>query len=55
VSGGKSTPVAGKLTGDQIHFTAGEAAYSGQVNGASISGTVKSGSSSTPWQATRQN
>jgi hypothetical protein len=52
-SGGKSSPITGKLTGDQISFTAGEAVYSGQVNGTTISGTVKSGSSNNSWQATR--
>jgi hypothetical protein len=52
-SGAKSTAIAGKLTGDQISFAAGGAVYTGRVGGNTISGTVKSGSNSTNWQATR--
>jgi hypothetical protein len=52
-SGEKNTAIEGKLTGDQISFTAGEAVYSGQVNGDTISGSVKSGSSNGNWKATR--
>jgi hypothetical protein len=52
-SGDKSSPITGKLTGNQIRFSAGDAVYSGQVNGVSISGTVKSGSNSKSWKATR--
>ena len=54
VSGGKNSPVSGKLLGDQIHFTAGGAEYSGRVNGNSIAGSLKSGSKNAAWQATRQ-
>lgn len=42
--------VAGKLNGDEISFTAGEAQYTGRVNGNSIEGTLKSGGK---WSATR--
>jgi hypothetical protein len=52
-SGKTSSPITGKLIGDQISFTAGGAVYSGQVNGDTISGTVKSGSSNSNWKATR--
>lgn len=40
----------GKLNGDQISFTAGEAQYSGRVSGNSMEGTIKSGGK---WTATR--
>jgi SAM-dependent methyltransferase len=49
-SGNVITPVNGKLNGDQITFTAGEAQYTGRVNGNSMEGTLKSGSK---WSATR--
>jgi hypothetical protein len=52
-SGAKNTAIAGKLTGDQISFTAGDAVYTGRVTGDTVSGTVKFGSDSTNWQATR--
>ena len=42
----------GKLRGDQISFTAGNAEYTGRVIGNSIEGSVKGGSSSN-WSATR--
>jgi hypothetical protein len=52
-SGSNTTPVTnGRLRGDQISFTAGNAEYSGRVNGNTIEGTVK-GSSSGSWSATR--
>ncbi len=43
----------GKLHGDQITFTAGNAQYAGRVNGGKIEGTAKSGGKETNWQATR--
>ena len=53
-SGGKETPVKGRLDGDRITFKAGEAQYMGRVNGDAISGSVKSGGdASTEWTATR--
>ena len=52
-SGGKFTPITnGKLRGDQISFTAGNAEYTGRVSGNTIEGTVK-GSTSGGWSATR--
>ncbi|MGH7823936.1 MAG: SAM-dependent methyltransferase [Candidatus Binatia bacterium] len=49
-SGNVVAPVKGKLNGDEIIFTAGEAQYTGRVSGNSIEGTLKSGGS---WRATR--
>jgi precorrin-6B methylase 2 len=52
-SGGNTeTMVAGKLRGDQISFIAGNAEYTGRVNGNTIEGMVK-GSSAGSWSATR--
>jgi hypothetical protein len=51
-SGNVITPVNGKLNGDQITFTAGEAQYTGRVTGNSMDGTIKGGSGS-QWNATR--
>jgi hypothetical protein len=51
-NGNVSTPISGKLHGDQINFTAGGAQYSGRVNGNTIEGTVKGGSGG-KWTATR--
>jgi len=42
-----STPINGKLNGDQIEFTAASTKYTGRVNGAMIQGTN--------WTATRVN
>ena len=43
----------GKLSGDRIRFSVGDANYSGQVSGSTMQGTFTSGGSSTPWNATR--
>jgi len=51
-NGNVTTPISGKLNGDQISFTAGAAQYSGRVNGNAIEGTVKGGSAGN-WSATR--
>ena len=51
-NGNVTTPISGKLNGDQISFTAGGAQYTGRVNGNAIEGTVKGGSNSS-WSATR--
>ena len=49
-----STPItSGRMRGDQITFSAGNAQYSGRVNGNRIEGTMTSGGKSTPWQAVR--
>ena len=50
---GNATPIRnGKMRGDQISFAAGNAEYTGRVNGNSIEGTVK-GSASGKWSASR--
>ena len=51
-NGNVTTPISGKLSGDQISFTAGSAQYTGRVNGNAIEGTVKGGSNGS-WSATR--
>ncbi len=51
---GKSLPVTGKLTGDQIEFSAGEMEYKGQSNGDTMSGTAKSSNGESKWQAARE-
>lgn len=52
--GGTATPIVnGKLRGDQISFSAAGTEYAGRVEGDSISGTMKSGSNSGSWNATR--
>ena len=52
-SGGNPTLITNaKLTGDQISFTAGDAQYTGHVNGNAMEGTVKGGSDG-KWRATR--
>ena len=51
-NGNVTTPISGKLNGDQISFTAGGAQYTGHVNGNAIEGTVKGGSNSS-WSAQR--
>jgi hypothetical protein len=47
---GSTAITTGKLNGDQITFSAGGTEYSGRVNGNSIEGSSKPGSS---WKATR--
>ena len=49
-NGSVVTQVAGKLNGDEISFSAGEAQYTGRVSGNAIEGTLKSGGK---WSATR--
>ena len=51
-NGAGSIPVNGKLRGDQLTLTAGNADYTGRVDGNKIEGTVK-GSTSGSWTATR--
>jgi SAM-dependent methyltransferase len=52
-SGNVATPITnGRLRGDQISFTAGNAQYTGHVDGNAMEGTVKGGSDS-KWRATR--
>jgi phospholipid N-methyltransferase len=52
---GKSrVPISnGKLNGDQISFTIGDARYTGQVSGNTMQGTFTTGAKTGPWSATR--
>jgi precorrin-6B methylase 2 len=43
----------GKLSGDRIRFSVGEANYSGQVSGGTMQGTFTPGGSTAPWNAVR--
>jgi hypothetical protein len=52
-SGGTSTAVSGKLKGDQITFTAGNAEYTGRVTGDKMEGSVKGSGTNTNWSASR--
>ena len=52
-SGGKTVPIAnGRMSGEQITFTAGDVTYVGQVKGGTIQGRTK-GSTNGPWTASR--
>jgi hypothetical protein len=52
--GDKSAPISdARLRGDQISFVVGGVKYTGKVNGASMSGTAATGSSTTSWTATK--
>ena len=48
-----ASPVQGSLRGDQITFVAGNAQYTGRVNGNTVTGRVTTGSSTRPFTATR--
>ena len=48
-----ATITDGKLTGDQVAFTAGGVQYTGKVTGDTMEGTAKSASGETPFKATR--
>ena len=50
---GKNTAVKGSLRGDQLTFTAGEAQYTAKVEGNTMTGTMKTGSGSSNFTATR--
>lgn len=53
-SGGNSAQITnGRLSGDQISFSAGGAQYTGRVSGNAIEGTVKSGGTNSRWSASR--
>ena len=52
-SGGKTVPVAGRLRGDQITFTADGVAYTGRVNGLDMGGTLKANGVPDGWRAVR--
>jgi precorrin-6B methylase 2 len=48
-----STPIEGRLRGNEITFTAGTAKYAGRVDGSSMQGTVTGGAGAN-WTATRR-
>jgi len=50
---GRSVPIAGRMRGDLITFTAGGAEYSGRVNGNAMEGMRKVGSASAAFSAAR--
>jgi len=53
-SAGAAVPISnGRLRGDEISFTAGNAQYSGRVKGSAITGTVSGNGGSTDWRAAR--
>jgi SAM-dependent methyltransferase len=52
-NGKNSTPIEGSLNGEEITFTAGNATYTGRVNGSTMSGDVKGGSGG-KWSATKK-
>jgi precorrin-6B methylase 2 len=54
VSGGKSTPIVGRLRGEHIKFGADDAEYTGQANGDVIAGTIKKAAGEINWSATRE-
>jgi precorrin-6B methylase 2 len=53
-SGEKSIAVNGSLNGNKISLKAGDAEYTGQVDGDTISGTIQANGASTKWSATRE-
>jgi hypothetical protein len=52
-SGAQTTPVTGKLTGDQMTLTGGGQEYQGRVNGNSIEITSRPGGGQQKWTAVR--
>jgi hypothetical protein len=50
-SEGNITPVNGKLSGDLINFSIGNANYTGRVSGSTMQGTAESGRSTIKWTA----
>jgi len=53
-SGATTTPITGgKVNADQINFSAGSATYAGRVSGDTIEGTITTGTTSSPWRASR--
>jgi precorrin-6B methylase 2 len=48
-----TTAINGRLKGEQITFTAGDAQYSGKVTGERMEGTVSRGGKSESWSATK--
>jgi len=52
-SGANITQVNGKLSGDLINFSIGNASYTGRVSGSTMHGTAESGGSTITWTATQ--
>jgi hypothetical protein len=53
-TGSKNVPVTdGRLKGDRINFTAGNAQYTGSVNGNVMQGAVRTDGGTEKWSATR--
>ena len=52
-SGGQATEVTGRLRGDQITLNIGGQELTGRVKGNSIAGTLRNGSSSANWTASK--
>jgi len=53
-AGGKTTNITnGKLHGNEISFTVGDAQYTGSVTANAMSGTMKSRATTSNWKATR--
>ncbi len=52
-SGGKTVPVAGRMRGDQITFTADAVEYTGRVSGLDMGGTLKANGVPNGWRAVR--
>jgi SAM-dependent methyltransferase len=53
-AGGRVTPIAeGRMRGDEIRFVAGDAEYTGRINGDSIEGVVTLEGKSERWTAAR--
>jgi len=53
-AGGKTTPVIGRLRGDEITFSVGADRYTGRVQGGVMEGQVLSRGSISPWSAIRK-
>jgi hypothetical protein len=51
--GAVTTPIVGRLQGDEISLNGGGARYSGRVTGDRIEGTASPGGAALPWTATR--
>ena len=52
---GRATPIQGKLTGDQITFSADGAEYTGRISGGRMEGQRKAAGGTAAWTATRVN
>ena len=52
-SGATRVPVTGRLIGQGISFSVGDASYSGRVSGGTMQGTFTSGGNTSRWNATR--